>query len=475
MANNSIAIEQRIILGCRGLAGENISELAREYDTNREFVYTQRDKVRDTLHQYFNAPKLTEPVLILDKEFLERTVIGCMVICKGSTEDTQEFLDKVYDIQISTGTISNIINKAADKAKEFNKSIPLDKIKIGAHDEIFQAGTPVLVGVDVYSTFIYLMQGSETRDSTDWALPLLYKMDQGLNLETSVNDGAPGLKKGLKDVFPDINIQSDVFHAIYKISLGISTLERSAYKAINRMYDLEIKCLKAFDRNKDKYLDKYEKAHTEAERAIEVYDQANILYQWIREALKVGGLSFEDRMYVLEYAAHELSILSKSNEYLVKGIKYLSKHKEGLLYFVQAAQEAIKALASEEGIDIRALKLMWEQYTYPEDSPYYNIMEGEIGQLLLGEYTQIREKFDQLMSKIVRASSIVECINSLIRPYLFLKRVVGNKFLELLQCYFNTREYKRSRVPGRKGKSPIELLAGEEQSDFFESLGFSYK
>lgn len=471
MANNSISINQRIILGCKALAGENITQLAREHGTNREFIYIQRDIVYNILHENFNVPNLSEPTLVLNKETLKRTVIGCMVICKGSIEDTQEFLDKVYGVKISVGNISRIINEAADNAKSFNESIHLDQIEIGAHDEIFQAGTPILVGVDVYSTFIYLMQKCDTRDSVDWALALLYKIDQGLKLNTSVNDGATGLNKGLEDAFPGIHIQSDVFHAIYKISLGISALERSAYKVINREYALEVKCLKSFDRGKDKYLDKYEVTQREAKEAISIYDRANILYQWIREALKIGGLSLEDRMYTLEYAVQEFSLLLKKNPYLEKGIRYLSEHKEGLLYFVQSAKAAIKTLVREEDIGVQALNLMWEQYQYPEDSPIHNIIEGEISWLLRDKYMHIRKKFNELMSKIVRASSIVECINSLIRPYLFLKRVVGNKFLDLLQCYFNTREYKRSRVPERRGKSPIELLTGNKYPDFLEILG----
>ena len=80
-----------------------------------------------------------------------------MVICKGSTEDTKEFIQKIYGIHIATGTISHIIKEASEKAMAFNQSIPLNTIEVGANDEIFQAGEPVLVGVDVYSTFIYLM------------------------------------------------------------------------------------------------------------------------------------------------------------------------------------------------------------------------------------------------------------------------------------------------------------------------------
>lgn len=106
-------------------------------------------------------------------------------------------------------------------------------------------------------------------------------------------------------------------------------------------------------------------------------------------------------------------------------------------------------------------------------SAEYNYLEGEIGMLLGKRYDEIREKWRLLMTKeIVSASSIVECINSLIRPYLFLKKVVPDRFLDLLQFYFNTRKYWRSRNPVRVGKSPVELLTKKEYKNPIELLDY---
>jgi len=86
-------------------------------------------------------------------------------------------------------------------------------------------------------------------------------------------------------------------------------------------------------------------------------------------------------------------------------------------------------------------------------------------------YDDIHQKFKAILNKTVRASSIVECINSLIRPYLFLKKVVPDKFLDLLQFYFNTRKYRRSRKSERVGKSPVELLTGMKCPSVLSLLG----
>ena len=53
-----------------------------------------------------------------------------------------------------------------------------------ANDEIFQGNTPVLVGVDPVTTFTYLLQQAETRDSTTWGVFLLEKQEKQLNDKT---------------------------------------------------------------------------------------------------------------------------------------------------------------------------------------------------------------------------------------------------------------------------------------------------
>ena len=66
--------------------------------------------------------------------------------------------------------------------------------------------------------------------------------------------------------------------------------------------------------------------------------------------------------------------------------------------------------------------------------------------------------FDKLDS-IVRASSLVEMVNSLIRPYLnSCKGQITQATLNLIMFYHNHRRYKSGK---RQGKAPIELLTGK--------------
>jgi len=454
---NNIPRNERIILGCKANIGNKVSELAEEYHTNRSFVYTQKEKVQEILDKDFDASLSVAPCVTINRELIHRIIFGCMVICKGSIEDTQEFVETIFQTHLSIGTISAAINALAAQAKEFNDSIPLDKINIGAHDEIFQADTAVLVGVEPQSTYIYLCQGSSTRDGTAWGCALLDKQNQGLNIETSVNDAGTGLIKGIRDVYPEAKIQNDIFHAEKKVSPCMYRAERAAYKMIGIEYRLEHKYTKARGNKKQKYLKEYEAAVVQSVIAIAFYDNLYILYTWLKEAFQIGGYSYEERKYMLHFIINELAGLP-INKTLTEAITYLMHNQESLLTFVQDIEEQIKEFANAQKVDKDSLNLMWEQLKYKTSSNQYNDIEIILTNTLRQNYTYVRNKFNDFTCKIVRASSIVECINSLIRPYLSLKRAVYGNFLPLVQFYLNTRRYRRSRCKERVGKSPIELL-----------------
>ena len=66
--------------------------------------------------------------------------------------------------------------------------------------------------------------------------------------------------------------------------------------------------------------------------------------------------------------------------------------------------------------------------------------------------------FDKL-DTIVRASSLVEMVNALLRPYLnSCKGHITQEALNLIMFYHNHRRYKSGK---RQGKAPIELLTGK--------------
>jgi len=452
----------------KALSGSSVTKVSQEFDVNRVFVYAQKSRIKEILES--ESPSINIPVVELNKRMVEKIIIAGMLICKASTEDIQRFLDEVFGQSISIGKISSIINEAALTAQRWNDSINLSTIKIGANDEIFQGNSPILVGVDPLTTYTYLLNSADHRDATTWGTYLLEKEKlQNLHLELSVNDGGLGLRKGVKEAFPDADIQLDVFHTEYDFSKAVFSAERSAYKDIKLEEQLRIKAEK---RCTDRDIQKYETSVTKANQSIDYYDKLYLLSQWIRELLMIGGYTFDEKMGLFKYIIFELERFEINNFYLKKSTKFIKENLGDILKFVKKAEISLNRLASDEMIPIEILHKMWKQLGYSPSSAEYNHLEAEIGTSLGFTYDDIHQKFKAILNKTVRASSIVECINSLIRPYLFLKKVVPDKFLALLQFYFNTRKYRRSRKSERVGKSPVELLTGIQCPSVLALLGY---
>ena len=76
--------------------------------------------------------------------------------------------------------------------------------------------------------------------------------------------------------------------------------------------------------------------------------------------------------------------------------------------------------------------------------------------------------YDKLNS-VVQSSAMVECINSIIRPYLNASRNhITQEMLNLIMFYHNHRRYKSGE---RSGKTPYELLSGKPQGkDWIELI-----
>ena len=88
-------------------------------------------------------------------------------------------------------------------------------------------------------------------------------------------------------------------------------------------------------------------------------------------------------------------------------------------------------------------------------------------------YGVLREAVAELLGKVVRASSVIENLNSRLRSYFFLRRHLGGDYLALLQFFLNHRRFVRSDHAERVGKSPAELLTGQPQPHWLEMLGYT--
>ena len=136
--------------------------------------------------------------------------------------------------KISLGTVHNIVHSAVEPARAINRRYDLAGVRIGAHDEIFQAGQPVLVGVDTASTICYLLSLEDHRDADTWGVRLLELVDQGFAPEATVADAGTGLRAGQALALPEVPCRGDVFHLLRDLEQVVTYLENRAYEALDR-------------------------------------------------------------------------------------------------------------------------------------------------------------------------------------------------------------------------------------------------
>src|ERR1700677_3686613 len=237
--------QERQNLAIQVLAGaQAVSDLAREYEVSRKFLYQQAHTAEEALSAAFAPSSRSDDVLFylpVTKSWLRQLVLALVLICHCSVRGVVELLRDVFDYRLSVGTVHNIVHSAVARAGSVNQQYDLSRIRNGLLDEIFQASDPVLVGVDARSTFCFLLSQEEHRDEVTWGVRLLELVDRGFNPKANVADFGAGLRAGHKEALPKVPCRGDVFHALYTIGPLARYLENRAYEAIEARFKLERK------------------------------------------------------------------------------------------------------------------------------------------------------------------------------------------------------------------------------------------
>ena len=108
----------------------------------------------------------------------------------------------------------------------------------------------------------------------------------------------------------------------------------------------------------------------------------------------------------------------------------------------------------------------------PNTSNAYWERWNQLHTQLSAKFYDVMQAVDEALKHTPRASSMVENLNSRLRNYFFLRKSLGDDYLNLLQFFLNSRCFMRSLKPERVGKSPKQLLMGEEHPHWLELLGF---
>ena len=473
--------EQRQRLALQVLARtEAVTELAARHQVSRKFLYQQANKGEQALEQAFQSPPPgDEEVLFylpVTRAWLRQVVLGLVLLCHSSFRGVIAFFWDLLDEPIALGTVHNIVQEAVTEARRLNARQDLSRVRSASHDELFQGRQPVVVGIDLDSTYCYLLALEAHRDAETWAIHLWDVADQGLRPDTVVADGGQGLRAGQALAWPEIPCDGDVFHGLQPLTRLVTTLEGRAYGAIARREALEQQMQRAKRRGQGRSLSKeLARARAREATAIRLADEVRTLTTWLREdILAVAGPDAATRQALYDFVVASRRELEPRDAKRLRPVRCTLAHqRDTVLAFATRLDRELDTLAQQFAVPTAVVREMLVLESLSTTTIAYWAKATALHRQLHDRFFSLQQALKGLRQRFHRASSLVENFNSRLRNYVFLRRQIGPAYLDLLRFFLNHQPFARSEKPERRGKSPAELLSGQPHPHWLEMLGFT--
>ena len=462
-----------------------ISSVANLFGVTRQGIYKNIHRLTELDAQIKELPSNITDCLLVTSQKIDETILSLALDAHAPLEGIQRVLTCVYGANgcRSIGYISTLLAKAGKFAEKITQTIPLHDVTQGANDEIFDAfDNPVLTGVDVESSYIYLMLDMLDRKGETWELALDSLKDSGLSLKVAISDAGTGLLKGVKAAFPDVQSQIDVFHVLRDIGRTVYKFKEHVMKELARCYELE-KAVANYKNpwhkktiaDKNKLADCQEGLTT----MVEDYDTLSCLYSWVHELMSFSGYTYDEVMELMEWLLDEMASIAKRHRWAHKLSHEITRFRKRLpatMLFLNRLFDDFAKKARAMGLPEEAFYLLYRRLGTTKDSEAYaDLTRRAMETIGEKQFRMVEEAHAEIVGSIKRASSLVENVNSRLRAYMNIKKHVSSSFYSLVQLHMNTKKYRRSRVKSRQGRSPVEILTDEEWPELielFEKRGF---
>src|SRR6266702_1728679 len=351
--------------------------------------------------------------------------------------------------------------------------IPSKKLVFSLSDEIFAIHTPILVTLDACSTTILNIELASDRSADTWRAHFEALENHQFFSLGMASDRGLGLVAGYQAACYTAWWVADYFHEFRDLFALLHQLERKAYAAIGTEDDAAHKFARAkSEANLAKRLQQYDTAHHACEQAMALYDQLAMLLHLLHEALQL--CSPHGRLRTQQDVRSELTLLFDMIAALdcaavATALKPIRTHLDDIVVpFAQAEAIAteLRAMVPHEACEFLVLAWHHDHLVYQSGAKPKRSHQKErdfwlaCAEGLLGnEFDTLKALVFDKLDSIVRASSLVEMVHALIRPYLnSCKGQITQATLNLIMFYHNHRRYKSGK---RQGKAPIELLTGK--------------
>lgn len=470
----------------KGAMWGKITELSRQYMISRMFVYMLAATL-DQHSQIIFGDNRCNPAAVVEERLPYYYILSLRLEGRCSIGAISTIMKRFNLDMSSTGSISQFLQSAGsllpDTLTTLGDSVQL---VVFSSDELFSKSMPILITVDPISSAILKVELADTRKVEDWKKHWECLEDNGYVAIYLVSDEGKSLCQAQKQTLVNIIRQPDTYHAIaHQLGKWVNILEAAAYKAIDEEYDLYDKLDSAKSEEViNKRIEKCEKAQEIARKKVDLYESYYFLYIYIIEQLQLfdSNGNLRDRKEAEANIGLALELVeSLGTEKLTKAVRKVRRTMPGLLNYFERAQSTVANLTvlpiPQKALQSLCLAWQWKkgmtkskrakarQYCNGNEEFYLGIAAGYLQE----DYDPMKEEVYTALDQIIQSSALVECINSIIRPYLnSSKNQITQELLNLIMFYHNHRRYKDGK---RKGKTPIEILTGKKQEkDWIELL-----
>ena len=438
----------------------------------------------------------SERAIEVTDERIKRTILRATFPGNVSIRPTQELLEEALGEKRSVGYISELRMEAGLKAGELLRELDYSQIsyvQVG-RDETFFLGMPILTVVEPVSGTLLLAKACANRQADTWGEALEIVKGQGMKIEGLIEDMARNYEKSQKLAdLSDAKVQKDTWHLMRDSAQLLTALEKSAYRAMQKVVDLEKLLHKKWS---DTTFDGYCNAVTAQDKAIEQYDLYHSLHAHFCDALEmVDWRSGEIREpesagWLLDSLLDEMALSTDSR--ILSFRKTLRNHQPYLLTFLEWLEADLRQWRNELSChlpteaDLLTFERLIAQHWWFQQKLIANQKQwrsfAHDAALLLENWTDSSDilasfacRLMHLFDQAGRTNSITESLNGLLKSFLhtrqsFQSLVSLQAYLDLFVLWHNTRIFERGK---RHGRSPFQIAGVHTDSDdWIDLLGY---
>jgi hypothetical protein len=336
-------------------------------------------------------------------------------------------------------------------------------------DEIFFGRRPVLVGVEPHSMAWVLGQKASDRSGQTW-YQALGPWD---HLEYAVADAGSGLQKGLSLIRqsraeegkgPNLEVGLDVFH-IKKEALPV--IDRQWQKAESiwekaEQADREVARCKQRGEDARRASLQARGAWKQAEKAF--YEAERVEAAWRRAEQALDMFRPDGSLNDRTWAQAEIQAATRSlSGWEWKKVRRMLSDPCALTFLDRLHRE-LKEAEPNDPLREALVRLWWFRRQRAAargraDHVTANggaaVVQTVVCERMDSSWRQSYRRVGRVLLRTVRASSVVECMNSVIRMHQARHRTLTQPLLNLKRLYWNCRPFREGK---RRDRSPYEHL-----------------